>query len=81
MTVFLQVYGKSKAGNFRGGDRGLSLPNRFCKTQPYTIPNMQDLHMQNLHLRNFEQPHTRERGEKILTCAKWGYIWGYIANY
>ena len=41
---------------------------------------MQNLHMQNLHLRNCEQPHTCERGGKDFDLCKMGVYLGVYLN-
>ncbi|WP_143336546.1 hypothetical protein [Eikenella corrodens] len=64
-----------------------ALPNRICKTtpqkpglkhQPHAIPQPAESAHAEFAPSEFRAASRVRDREKILTCAKWGYIWGYI---
>ena len=80
MAVFLQVYGKSKVGISGGGNRGLSLPSRFCKTQPHTIPQYAKFAHAEFAPSEFRAASRARQGKAFDLCKMGVYLGVYQHN-
>ena len=62
-----------------GGNRGLALPSRFCKTQPHTIPQYAKFaHAEFAPSELWAASHVRERGKRFWLVQSRGIFGGVL---